>query len=72
MAAAAAVCAVHMAMVLVEVMSTVLVMHMVCMSAVMAVLMRVSVVVVLLGGCRGFARGCQSLFMQPLAACSVK
>ena len=32
----------------------------------------VSVVVVLLGGCRGFARGCQSLFMQPLAACSVK
>ena len=78
MTAAAAVGAMHMVMMVVVLMAAMLVMHMVCMAAVvgMRVLMGVRVIVqigaVLLGGCWGFARGCQSLFMQPLAACSVK
>ena len=70
MAAAAAVGAVHMivmVMVLVVFMAAMLVVHMLF----MAVFVRM-LVCVIVAGCRGFARGCQSLFMQPLAACSVK
>ena len=70
MAAAAAVDAVHMivmAVVRVVFMAAMLVVHMFF----MAVFVRV-LVCVIVAGCRGFARGCQSLFMQPLVACSVK
>ena len=73
MAAAAAVGAMHMI-----VMVMMLVMRVVFMAAMlvvhmlfMAVFVRM-LVCVIVAGCRGFARGCQSLFMQPLAACSVK
>ncbi|GAO70722.1 hypothetical protein CSE6_011_21590 [Comamonas sp. E6] len=76
MAAAAAIGAVHMVVMIVVtvLMAAVLVMHM---SLVVRLLpVRVGVVgILLLGRCsgsRGFARGCQSLFMRPSAACSVK
>ena len=51
-------------------MAAVLVMHMCLLGRLLPV--RMGVVLGRCSGCRGFARGCQSLFMQPLAACSVK
>ena len=73
MAAAAAVGAMHMIVMVmllvvrVVFMAAMLVVHMLF----MAVFVRM-LVCVIVAGCRGFARGCQSLFMQPLVACSVK
>ena len=64
MAAAVAVSTVHMIVIVLVLVTAMLVMHMLLVS-----------VFVLFGrcaGCRGFARACQSLFMQPLATCSVK
>ena len=68
MTAAAAVLTVHMVVVIVTAM---FVMYMVCMAMFMRVIVLV-VIALLGGGCRGFARACQSLFMQPLATCSMK
>ncbi|KWT67636.1 hypothetical protein APV28_3441 [Comamonas testosteroni] len=50
-------------------------MHMCLVGRLMPLRVGVVLRILLLGrcsGCRGFARGCQSLFMRPSAACSVK
>lgn len=79
MTAAAAIGAMHMVVMIVMAvfMAAVLVVHMCLVGRLLAVRVRVGVVlgILLLGlgsGCRGFARGCQSLFMRQSTACSVK
>lgn len=52
-------------------MAAMLVVHMFCRSRLARMIVR-ALVSVIMAASRGFARGCQSLFMQPLAACSVK